>query len=47
MAAEELLPSEVDKAELRKHYNMSQKMIADPEYLLEQEHGQDWIAGRG
>lgn len=47
LAAEELLPSEVDKAEVRKHYNVSQKMIADPVYFLEQEHGQHWVAGRG
>lgn len=47
LAAEELLPSEVDKAEVRKHYNVSQKMIADPAYFLEQEHGQHWVAGRG
>ncbi|CAM3743245.1 DUF2254 domain-containing protein [Litorimonas haliclonae] len=46
-AAEELLPSEVDKAEVRKHYNVSKKMIADPAYFLEQEHGQHWVAGRG
>jgi len=47
LAAEELLPSEVDKAEVRKHYNVSQKMIADPVYFLEREHGQHWVAGRG
>lgn len=45
--AEELLPSAVDKAEVRKHYAVSQKMISDPDYFLEQEHGQDWVAGRG
>ncbi|WP_416876988.1 DUF2254 domain-containing protein [Litorimonas sp.] len=46
-SAEELLPSAVDKAEVRQHYEMSQKMISNPAYLLEQEHSQDWIAGRG
>lgn len=47
VTAEELLPSAVDKAEVREYYTMSQKMISDPGYYLQQEHGQDWIAGRG
>ena len=47
MAAEESLPSAVDKSEVRLHYQVAQKMISDPTYYLEQEHGQNWIAGRG
>jgi len=46
-SGEELLPSKVDKAEVLKHYEVSQKMISDPDYYLQQEHSQDWVAGRG